>query len=102
MPWTRFDFDQRFREHPTVKLWARHVRNQPSWVWKAAIVCGLLILVVPIVVMTLTAVLAFVSAFLVFSVLYRISRAIGEMKQGKGVPGHRGRQNVRVIRVDRY
>ncbi|MEX0742516.1 MAG: hypothetical protein WD079_06930 [Phycisphaeraceae bacterium] len=102
---------QNFRFHihnvsqdPRFAGFSRTWAAQPSWVWRLAIVAGLLFVVLPIVAVVLVLGLAFALTFgLVFGVLAmanRLGRLVGNVGRGFQRTDGDGRRNVRVIRHD--
>lgn len=90
-------------QDPRFAGFTRQWSAQPSWVWRLAIIAGLLFVVLPLVAIVLVLGLAFALTFgLVFALLAaanRLGRFIGGLSQGRGLrPGDDGRRNVRVIR----
>ena len=86
------------REHPQFGRWYVGVERQPSWVVKAAAIAGVLVIVVPVVLLTLAALVVAGLVFLVGSLLARILRLFGNpMREPVRYPADDGRENVRVI-----
>ena len=54
-----FNFESFFRRYEQTQRWMGYARRQPSWVLKAAIAVGVLIVVVPLLIIGLAAVLGF-------------------------------------------
>jgi hypothetical protein len=89
------------REHETIGPWVRKVEGQPSWVTKAALTATVLVVAVPVVLLTLAAIVVGVA---VFALLGLAAMGIGAVRQifaGPHVPSEPmddGRRNVRVMR----
>lgn len=78
--------------------------RQPSWVVKAAVVAGALVILLPLFSLALTAVVTFLLVFLVLGLLVRFTQFIRSLFTGAHTrptpPANDGRRNVRVLRVD--
>lgn len=94
------DFSQDPRVAGLHRAWA----SQPGWVWRIAIVAGLVFVVLPIVAIALVLGLTFALIFgLVFAVLAganRLGALAGRASRGFRGGGDDGRRNVRVIRPE--
>jgi hypothetical protein len=87
----RFGFDDRF-----VRVY-RRVRVQPPWVWGTALLIGGVIFIIPLVLLTIGAVLTIALIYILLSLVHRITSGIARLL----TPGDQeGRRNVRVIRPD--
>jgi hypothetical protein len=100
-----FDWKQRVRDDPRFGGYYRVVADRPSWVTRAAIFAVVLVVVVPLVLLTLAAVLVGAVVFTVLGavawVLHRIRLLTGavprpERRTPASTEGDR--ENVRVIR----
>jgi len=98
MNWhTRFQ-QEVHRRHPGAGMWYAKVNQQPGWVVKSALAVALLVVVVPIVLLTLAAVLVGVTCLLVLSIVASIVRSFtGLFSPGALRSQDDGRRNVRVI-----
>ena len=92
------------RGHPQFGPWYQRVESKPGWVWKAAITATLLVIVVPLILLTLAAVLVGVLVFACLGLVAAVMKLItgGLSPRDPRTPSpHDGRQNVRVIDPDR-
>jgi len=98
MNWhTRFE-QEVHRRHPGAGLWYTRATNQPGWVIKTALGLALLVVVVPVVLLTLAAVLVGATCLLALSLVAAVARAVAEFFQpGTARTRDDGRRNVRVI-----
>ena len=98
MSWhVRFE-EELHRRSPGAGVWYTRVNRQPSWVTKTALAVALLVVVVPIVLLTLAAVV--VGGFCLL-VLSRIASGVRSVRGLFSPDTYRrrddGRRNVRVI-----
>ena len=89
------------RQHPRFGTWYTSVRRQPNWAIKAALAAATLVVVVPIVILTLAAVL---TGMVVFSFLALVAGGLRSIRSlfdfsepSAPAPRDDGRRNVRVI-----
>lgn len=94
------------RKHRTVGPWVQRIESKPGWVWKAALIVAVLVVVVPVVLLTMTALMVGLAMLIVFgavawlvSVLTRPFRGGGPVARPPD-PEDDGRVNVRVIERD--
>jgi len=89
------------QQHEVLGPWYRRFQNQPGWVTKAAIVAAVLVIGVPILVLTLTAILVGLAVFAVLGLAAQGVRAVRQLFRNVG-PAHTtpepGRRNVRIVR----
>lgn len=98
------------REHPQFGTWYRRVENKPGWVWKAAAICAMLVIVVPLVLLTLAAAVVGLVVFAVLGLVAMVLNAFAGIfgdgsseqspmaRRGSGHGrNHDGRENVRII-----
>ncbi len=100
-----FDWKQRVRDDPRFGGYYRVVADRPSWVTRAAVAAIVLVIVVPVVLLTLAAVLV---GLVVFTVLGAVAWGLQRLRELTGAvprptpspPSTREapRENVRVIR----
>ncbi len=79
--------------NPVYSRWQHGLGGRPAWVTRAALTAGMLVIVVPLVLLTLAALLV---GTLVFAVLSAVAWLIGQFS-GVGPRSDDGRRNVRVI-----
>jgi len=97
MSWqVRFEEEMR-RRHPGAGTWYTRVSRQPSWVTKTALVVALLVVVVPIIALTIAAVLIGLACLLILSIVASIWRFITSPFAGPRVPKDDGRRNVTIV-----
>lgn len=97
MSWhVRFEEEVR-RCHPGAGEWYARVSRQPGWVTRTALFLALLVVVVPIIVLTLTAVVVGVVSLLILGLIARIGQFITGLIGGGPKVREDGRHNVRVI-----
>ncbi len=94
------------RQHPTFGPWYSRVERQPSWVVKAAITAAILVVVVPLALLTLSAILVGLFIFILLSVFLVMANLVAGVSRHGGhfsdSPDRKqthddGRRNVRVI-----
>lgn len=85
------------RVHPTMGVWYERYRRRPSWVTRGALLAGALVIVVPLVVLTVAAVVIGMGVFFVLSALAWVAGLFSGVGATQRTPGDDGRQNVRVI-----
>jgi len=90
-----FDWKQRVRDDPRFGGYYRVVADRPSWVTRAALMAVVLVVVVPLVLLTLAAVLVGV---VVFTVLRLLTGAVPRTTRQPPQASEPGRENVRIIR----
>jgi len=100
-----FDWKQRVRDDPRFGGYYRVVADRPSWVTRAALMAVVLVVVVPLVLLTLAAVLVGAVVFTVLGALawglHRIRLLTGAVPRTTRQPpqaSEPGRENVRIIR----
>lgn len=86
------------RDDPRFAGFYSRARGRPSWVWRAAILAALITIVVPVLLLTVAAALAFIAVFIVLSLVHSLLDATRGIFGGWR--GGRDRRNVRVIRPD--
>ncbi|MCC6681152.1 MAG: hypothetical protein IT445_09670 [Phycisphaeraceae bacterium] len=79
--------------NPVYNRWQRGIGGRPAWVTRAALTAGVLVIVVPLVLLTLAAVLV---GALVFATLSAVAWLLGQFS-GVGPRADDGRRNVRII-----
>lgn len=82
--------------------WYRRVQQQPGWVTRLAIGAATLVIVVPVVILTVAAVVVGLAVFFTFGIiasLVRIVAGLFSRNPANRYPTskHDGRENVRVI-----
>jgi len=97
MKFVNINFEQ-FEQTPMGGFY-RKVNAQPSWVTRLALFAAILIVVVPIMVMTLAAMIAFGVVFLLGAGVHRVNTFFRGLFSG-GSSGDTMRRNVRVVRHD--
>ena len=85
------------REHPQYGQWYRRVEGRPGWVWKAAVTAALLVVVIPLVLISLAALLVGALVFIVLGVIASILRLFQPTDRTPAGPPSDGRENVRII-----
>ncbi len=90
------------RSHPRFGTWYTRVERQPGWVTRLALLAAVLVVVVPAVLLTLTALVVGLAVFIVLGVLAGIVRLVRGVLTGQAGPSvpetqNGGRVNVRVI-----
>jgi len=100
-----FDWKRRVRDDPRFGGYYRVVADRPSWVTRAAVIAVVLVVVVPLVLLTLAAVLVGAVVFTVLGaaawLLHRIRLLTGAVPQPDRSPPastEGDRENVRIIR----
>ncbi len=97
MNWhVRFEEEVR-RRHPGMGVWYTRISRQPGWVTKTAVFMAILIVVVPVVLLTLAAVLVGLACLVVLGLIARVGRFISCLLGGGWKTRDDGRRNVRVI-----
>ncbi len=97
MSWhVRFEEEVR-RRHPSAGMWYAHASKQPGWVTKTALTAALLVVVVPVVLLTLAAVVIGLICFTVLGLIASAGRFITGLFDGSHKPRDDGRRNVQVI-----
>jgi hypothetical protein len=95
-------FRMYIRQHETLGPWYQKFERQPGWVTKAAIVAAVLVVGIPLLMLTLAAILVGLAVFTVLGLLASGVATIRGLFGGGGRPmppsGNDGRHNVRVIR----
>lgn len=94
--WRIETFSSAWRNHPLGRM-AGYAQSQPSWVARTAVLVGLLVFAIPIVLLTLAAVVMGVLAFVVLGLFLRVKMALSSLFKSRSGDG---RVNVRVIRRD--
>ena len=97
-----------FQSDPRFGQWYATVRRQPTWAWKIAGFAAALVIIVPIVMMVLTAIATFIVVFAVLSIAHRlgdwVGRLFGRRDGSASAPGvgwpDDGRRGVRVITTE--
>ncbi|MFA9479858.1 hypothetical protein ACERK3_16365 [Phycisphaerales bacterium AB-hyl4] len=95
-------------QDPRLNLWYRRVSGRPGWVWTAALGAAVLVVLLPLVLLTLAAVIVATAVFATLSLVVAGMRFVNRLLGGGGRPGddaHQGpaadlnasRRNVRVI-----
>lgn len=87
------------REHPKYGTWYRRVEGRPGWVWKWAIGAALLVIVVPLILITLAAVVVGTVVFVVLGFIASVLRLFLPSDRPVKTPSNAdaGRENVRII-----
>lgn len=97
MSWqARFEEEVR-RRHPGAGMWYARVSRQPSWVTKTALAVALIVIVVPIIALTIAAVIIGLACLLVLSLVASVWRFITGPFTGTRPTKDDGRRNVTVI-----
>ncbi len=97
----RFINTEQLREDPRFGGWYSRAARQPSWAWKIAGTVALLVFVVPILLLTLAAALAFGLVFGVLMLVHKVASLFGGSSDSAvEVKEDEGRRNVRVIRSE--
>ncbi len=101
MNWQARFQEEVHRRHPGAGVWVTRVSRQPSWVTKTALVLAMLVVVVPIVLLTLAAVVIGLICFTILGLIASASRFISNLFGGSlsppRPPKDDGRRNVEVI-----
>lgn len=96
MNWhVRFEEEVR-RRSPGMGQWYTRISRQPGWVTRTAVIMATLVVVVPLLLLTLAAVVVGVTCLLVLGLIARIGQIFTGRVGGRR-PGDDGRRNVRVI-----
>ncbi|MFP4145522.1 MAG: hypothetical protein ACLFV3_10300 [Phycisphaeraceae bacterium] len=86
---------------PQMRAWHQRVQARPSWVWKLTLATALVVFVLPLVLLTLAALLVAAAVFTVLSLVAGgigfIANLFGGLSRIGGPPAD-GRRNVRVMR----
>lgn len=91
------------KDHPNLRSWYTRVESRPGWVWKTAVVLGVLVIVLPLALLAIGAMLVMAAAFAVLSLVAAGLASIRSLLGGPGansgwsMPRDDGRRNVRVI-----
>lgn len=97
MSWqVRFEEEVR-RRHPGAGVWYSRISRQPGWVTKTALIIATLVVVLPLLLLTLAAVVVGLACLLVLGLVARVSRLISGLFGGGIRARDDGRRNVRVI-----
>jgi antibiotic biosynthesis monooxygenase (ABM) superfamily enzyme len=97
MNWhVRFEEEVR-RRHPGAGMWYTRVSRQPSWVTKTALLAALLVVVVPIILLTLAAIVIGLICFTALSLIASAWRFISSPFSSTRPPKNDGRRNVQII-----
>jgi hypothetical protein len=97
MSWhIRFEEEVR-RRHPGAGIWYTRISRQPGWVTRTALGVAVLVVVVPVVLLTLAAVVIGVICFTALSLAASIWRFISSPFGRTHTPSDDGRRNVEVI-----
>ncbi len=97
MSWqVRFEEEVR-RRHPGAGMWYTRVSRQPSWVTKTALVAALIVVVVPIIALTIAAVIIGLLCLLVLSLVASVWRFVTSPFSGTRASKDDGRRNVTII-----
>ena len=91
MPWRAY-----VREHPTFGTYYARVERQPGWVVRLTLLAAVLVIVVPLMILTLAAVLTAGVVFVLASLVARVASLFTRGPRDVG-PTDDGRENVRVI-----
>lgn len=87
-----------FSQHPLTAPWYRRLQGRPPWIIKSAVLIALLVLVIPLVVMVMTALIV---GFAVFAALTLAAGAAAFLRalvdRLLNGPAADGRRNVRVL-----
>lgn len=93
-----------FQNDPRVRVWQQRMNGRPGWVWKSAAFAAILVVVVPLVLLTMTAIVVGVAVFAVMSLIAAIGRAFGQLggddrsvDSPAPTQGPDRRENVRII-----
>ncbi len=97
MSWQVWFEEEIHRRYPDAGMWVTRISRQPGWVTRTAILLALLVVVVPIVLLTLTAILVSIVTFIVLGTIARFLDLIANLFSGIR-RREDGRRNVRVIR----
>ena len=94
-------FTTYIRQHPRFGPWYSRVQRQPNWVVKLAVLTAVLVFVLPLVLLTLAALVAAAAVFTVLALVTRGLAVVGSLFDFRepDAPPYRGdgRENVRVI-----
>ena len=85
------------RRHPGAGAWFTRLSRQPGWVTKTATIAALLVVVVPIIALTLAALLIGTACLLVLGIIASVWRFVTSPFTGPRAPKDDGRRNVQVI-----
>ena len=90
------------RDHPQYGRWYQRVEGRPGWVWKSAITAAVLIIIIPLVLLSLAAILVGVLVFLVLGLIASILRLFQPGNRSGQPPmsprsADDGRENVRIM-----
>ena len=98
MSWqVRFEEEVR-RRHPGAGMWYTRVSRQPGWVTKTAMMAALLVVVVPIIALTIAAVIIGLACLLILSLVANIWRWVtSPFAAGPKPSKDDGRRNVTII-----
>jgi len=97
MSWhVRFEEEVR-RRHPGAGVWVSRIGRQPGWVTKTALAAAMLVVVVPVVLITLAAVVIGLICFTALGLIASALRFITGLFDGSQKTRDDGRRNVQVI-----
>ena len=93
-----------YQNDPRFRVWQQRMNGRPGWVWKSAAFAAVLVVVVPLVLLTLTAIVVGVAVFAAMSLIAAIGRAFGQIggddrsvDSDAPTQGPERRENVRII-----
>lgn len=97
MSWhVRFEEEVR-RRHPGTGVWVTRISRQPGWVTKTALLAAMLVVVVPIVLLTLAAVVIGLTCLGVLGLIASAGRFVSRLLGWSHPRQDDGRRNVQVI-----
>lgn len=97
MSWhVRFEEEVR-RRHPGAGVWVTRISRQPGWVTKTALLAAMLVVVVPIVLLTLAAVVIGLTCLGVLGLIASAGRFVAGLFGGAHPRKDDGRRNVQII-----
>jgi len=85
------------RRHPGVGVWVTRISRQPGWVTKTALAAAMLVVVVPILLLTLAAVVIGLFCFTLLGLVASAGSFVTGLFDGSHKPRDDGRRNVKVI-----
>ena len=86
-----------FNRHPGAGQWYARVRRQPGWVTRTAFIIAVMVVVLPLLALTLAAVVVGLACLLVLGMVAYVGKAVTDLFNGGPRRKRDGRRNVRVM-----
>ena len=97
MSWqVRFE-EEIHRRAPGAGVWYTRISRQPGWVTRTALIIAILVVVLPLLLLTLAAVMVGAACLLVLGLVAQVVRFFSNLFGGGLRSRDDGRRNVRVI-----